>query len=174
MSGLFLFFIVVPIVEMYLLFQVSDMIGALPTIAIVLSTALMGSWLIRKEGLSTLLRAQDKMQSGQIPMKEMAEGITIAVGGALLVTPGFVTDFFGFCCLIPGLRNPIMAFLTKRLLESGNVHISGMGGMNGMNGMGGMNDGAGDFSQPPFGDQRQPRRGVEEGDIIEGEFKRED
>ncbi|ROS01277.1 UPF0716 protein FxsA [Sinobacterium caligoides] len=165
MRFLFMMFIVVPIVEMYLLFQVSGVIGALPTIGLVLLTAVIGSWLLRKEGLSTLFRANQKMQTGQIPAKEMAEGIAIAVGGALLLTPGFVTDTIGFCCLIPGIRRPLISLIAKRLVAAGGkVHVSSMH-------VGGE---ANPFGTPGGDRNRAGHRGVDDKDVIEGEYKRED
>ncbi len=104
MKYLALLFIVMPIVEMVVLIKVGGVIGVLPTVLAVVLTAMLGLSLLRAQGLSTVLRAQQKMQTGELPVKEMVEGICLAVGGALLLTPGFVTDAIGFACLIPGLR----------------------------------------------------------------------
>jgi UPF0716 protein FxsA len=114
MPVLFLVFIVVPIVEMYLLIKVGAVIGGLYTIALVLLTALIGVTLLKKQGLSTFITAQQKMQTGQMPITEIAEGLMLAVAGALLLTPGFVTDTIGFILLTPILRQHI----AKKIFQS--------------------------------------------------------
>ncbi|MDP5210846.1 FxsA family protein [Microbulbifer sp. 2205BS26-8] len=108
MRLLLLLFIVLPVLEMWVLITVGKEIGALPTIGLVLLTAVVGLALLRRQGLSTLMRAQEKVRSGEIPAQEMAEGIFLAVGGALLLTPGFITDALGFACLVPGLRQLLL------------------------------------------------------------------
>lgn len=109
-----LLFIAIPILEMYILIQVGSLIGAIPTIALVVLTATIGIWLLRLEGLSTLNRVQEKLNTGQIPGTELLEGVMLLVGGALLLTPGFATDAIGFCCLLPFLRRPIATWLMHR------------------------------------------------------------
>lgn len=94
---------------MYLLITVGGYFGALPTVGLVMLTALIGVALLRRQGLATLMRAQDNMQRGVLPAREMAEGIMLAVAGALLLTPGFVTDAFGFALLTPAFRGWLAA-----------------------------------------------------------------
>lgn len=106
-------FIVVPVAEIWVLIEVSGRIGVLPTIALVLLTAVIGLALLRQQGVSTLLRANQRMRAGEIPAQEMAEGIFLAVGGALLLTPGFITDTIGFACLIPGVRRLLLKLFLK-------------------------------------------------------------
>ena len=106
----------VPIVEIYLLIQVGSVIGALPTILLVVSTAVIGAFLLRQQGMSTLARFQSSMASGSLPAKEMMEGVLLLVGGALLMTPGFFTDTLGFLCLIPFSRRYIVNHIIKRSL----------------------------------------------------------
>ncbi|HEY8569813.1 FxsA family protein [Microbulbifer sp.] len=137
-------FIVLPILEMWLLITVGEKIGALPTIGLVLLTAVVGVALLRRQGISTLMRAQEKMRAGEVPAREMAEGIFLAVGGALLLTPGFITDALGFICLIPGLRQLVLGKLLSRIVV---VHP-------------GYGPGAG----------RQEQGG---GNVIEGDYQRE-
>lgn len=115
MRGLFLLFVVMPVLELWLLIQVGGQIGGLNTIALVFLTAIIGTWLLRQQGLKTLFQARSKMENGQMPAKEMAEGLCLAVGGALLLTPGFITDAIGFACLIPGLRSLIIALVAKNV-----------------------------------------------------------
>jgi UPF0716 protein FxsA len=97
-------FIIVPVVEMYILIQVGSLIGGLYTIGLVLLTAMIGVSLLKRQGLSIFLTAQQKMQTGQMPVREIAEGLMLAIAGALLLTPGFVTDTIGFILLTPYLR----------------------------------------------------------------------
>jgi len=105
-----LIFVLTPIIEMWLLIKVGGVIGALPTIALVLLTAMLGLALLRQQSFSTLMRARARMDGGELPAKEMIEGIFLAVGGALLLTPGFLTDAIGFACLLPGIRQILIAW----------------------------------------------------------------
>ena len=108
-------FIIMPIVEMWVLIQVGGLIGAWPTIGLVLLTAMIGLQLLKQQGLSTLMRANQKMAQGGLPAEEILEGIALAIGGALLLTPGFFTDAIGFYCLIPFTRK----LLVKQMLKKG-------------------------------------------------------
>jgi UPF0716 protein FxsA len=114
MRFLFLIFVGLPIIEMWLLLKIGAVIGPLPTIAMVVTTAVIGAALLKQQGLDTLTRAQQRMSSGQVPATEILEGLMLAVGGALLLTPGFVTDAIGFVCLIAPLRKMLVAALIKR------------------------------------------------------------
>jgi len=107
-------FIVVPVLELYLIIKVGSQIGAMWTVFIVIMTAVIGVQLLRVQGFSTLMRAQQSMGQGVMPAMEMMEGIVLAVGGALLITPGFITDTLGFLCLIPQTRRAmIRAFIAR-------------------------------------------------------------
>ncbi|MCW9013609.1 MAG: FxsA family protein [Gammaproteobacteria bacterium] len=110
-----LLFFIVPLIEVYFLIQVGSVIGAGWTILLVVLTAIIGVNLLRQQGISTLTRANKAMSQGQIPAIEMMEGIFLAVGGALLITPGFFTDALGFICLIPATRRGI---INRLLLNS--------------------------------------------------------
>ncbi len=107
-------FLVVPVAEIYLLIKVGSLIGAIPTILLILATAIIGAGLLRQQGLSTLACFQNNLSSGTLPAQEMIEGILLAVGGALLMTPGFVTDAMGFFCLIPFTRKALAHYIMKR------------------------------------------------------------
>ena len=102
-------FIVLPILEMYILIEVGSFIGALNTIGLVLLTALLGLILLRQQGFRTLLNARNKLLQAELPAEEIVTGIFLAIGGALLLTPGFVTDFIGFMCLLPFTRRLLMS-----------------------------------------------------------------
>ncbi len=107
-------FILVPILELYLLIQVGSHIGALNTILLVLLTAAIGVALLRKQGLSTLQKVQSQMQHGELPAVSMLEGMLLFFAGALLLTPGFFTDSIGFLLMIPPLRKMLALWLLKR------------------------------------------------------------
>ena len=107
-------FMLVPIVEMWILIEVGGSIGALPTVALVVLTATLGLSLLKRQGLSTLMSARRKMDEGSIPASELVSGVMIAVGGALLLTPGFVTDAIGFALLIPQTRQWLLLKLVDR------------------------------------------------------------
>jgi UPF0716 protein FxsA len=115
---LFLLFLLVPLVEIYFLIKVGSVIGAVPTIALVVFTALLGAMLLRFQGLVTLTRSRQVMAQGQLPALEMLEGVLLVLSGALLLTPGFVTDAIGFLFLVPPLRQAIIRwFLSKSELR---------------------------------------------------------
>ncbi len=109
-----LFFIAVPLLEMLLLFEVAGHIGGLWTVGLVVLTAVVGIQILKRQGLRTLLRARRRLETGELPAREIVEGMLIAAAGALLLTPGFITDTLGFAFLTPQLRGPIAAWLIGR------------------------------------------------------------
>lgn len=115
MRLLLLAFVLVPVIEIYLLIRVGQWLGAWPTIGIILATALAGAWLLRQQGLATLARGRLKLQEGVLPTREMVEGLLLATGGALLLTPGFMTDLVGLLCLLPWSRR----WLARSVLAGG-------------------------------------------------------
>jgi len=150
----FFLFVAVPIIEIFLLIKIGSAIGALLTIAIVILTAFIGTRMLKIQGLSTLNLARAKMASGQVPATEMAEGLALAIGGALLLTPGFVTDAIGFACLIPFTRRLLIRYLGQ------NVRVAGVSAYQ-------------SGSANSAGASRSTNRG-QNGDVIEGEFERKD
>ncbi len=108
---LFLLFITIPLLELWLLIEVGSGIGGLSTIALCLLTAALGGFLIRYQGLSTLVDAQKRMAQGEAPVDHGLHGLMIAFSGILLFTPGFITDSLGFLLLFP----PFRRFLIGRL-----------------------------------------------------------
>ena len=148
MRYLLLLFIAMPVLEMWVLINVGSQIGALATIALVLLTALIGVGLLREQGFETLLRGRQKLQSGELPTGEIAEGLILAVSGALLLTPGFITDVLGFL----GLAKPPRVILARKLME--NIILKGSHKSNFRATTQGSYDG---------------KRSNESGDIIEGE-----
>ncbi|RMD78165.1 MAG: FxsA family protein [Gammaproteobacteria bacterium] len=122
---LLLLFVLVPLLELYLLIKVGSVIGALPTVALVVLTALVGSALLRHQGLATLRRVQETLARGGVPAMELLEGALIVVGGLLLLTPGFFTDALGLLCLIPPVRRRFLRWAVRRGLL---ILVAGPGG----------------------------------------------
>ena len=113
---LLLLFFTVPLVEIVVLLEVGAIVGVLPTIALVVLTAVIGAGLIRAQGLSTLRRVQQELARGELPAVAIIEAALLLVAGALLLTPGFVTDTIGFLILVPPLRRrAIQSFLARRV-----------------------------------------------------------
>lgn len=120
-------FIAVPLIETYVLIQVGSVIGALPTIALVILSAVVGSALLRIQGVATLARIRQSLDQGRVPAVELIEGGVLLVAGVLLITPGFFTDTAGLLCMIPPLRRRFATHLLKRLARD----RSGPGGPGG-------------------------------------------
>ena len=116
---LFLLFLSVPLLEIYLLLKVGGIIGPLPTVALVVLTAVIGVWLLRLQGFATLGRAQQSLARGEVPAATMIEAVMLFVAGALLLTPGFFTDTIGFLFLIPVSRQWIANKILQNVLVSG-------------------------------------------------------
>ena len=119
-QGIFLLVLIIPFLEIYLLLKVGGIIGAFPTIFLVVLTAVLGTWLLRQQGFATLQKLQINLQQGKIPAYEMIEGPIILVGGVLLLTPGFITDVIGFACLVPQLRRKIAQYVIENYLVKAN------------------------------------------------------
>lgn len=111
---LFLVFLLIPLLEIYLLIQVGGVIGALPTVFLVVFTAVLGAALLRLQGLTTLNRVREALNRGELPTVAMLEGVVLVLSGALLLTPGFFTDLIGFLGLIPPLRQALIRALLRR------------------------------------------------------------
>ena len=114
-------FLAVPIVEIYLLIQVGQVIGAGWTILLVVLTAVIGVWLLRIQGLSTLTRAQQRLQENQLPAREILEGMALVVAGAFLLTPGFFTDAIGFLLLFPPTRIALVSQVASRMVVTATM-----------------------------------------------------
>ena len=104
---------------MLVLIEVGSVIGAWNTVALVLFGAIIGVQVIRQQGLSTMIKAQQKMAAGELPAAEMVEGFMIAIGGGLMLVPGLLTDVFGVLLLIP----PVRRFIIKRMVASGRWRV---------------------------------------------------
>jgi UPF0716 protein FxsA len=109
-----LLFILVPIIEIWLMIDIGSVIGAGWTVLAIISTAIIGASLVRYQGIGIYSRLNQTIQRGEIPAMEMIEGLTLLISGALLLTPGFITDALGFLILIPPLRRWFALNMLKR------------------------------------------------------------
>ena len=120
---LFILFLIIPLIEIAILIEIGKVFGAGYTIALVIGTAALGAALFRQQGLSTLAKVQMSLHQGDLPATELIEGLMLLIAGALLLTPGFFTDVFGFLVLIPPLRNRIARNLLINFLQSHIVNV---------------------------------------------------
>ncbi len=143
MAGkLLIAFVVVPIIELWLLIEIGRQIGALTTIVIVILTAILGSQLVRRQGISVMQRIQSTQARGEVPALPMVNGAALLMAGLMLLTPGFITDICGFILLIPKLRERIARYLLSRVVIA-----------------------------TPFG-FKKPGRSNDDDDVIEGDYER--
>ncbi|NOY42469.1 MAG: FxsA family protein [Planctomycetes bacterium] len=126
MLPLFLLFTLMPLLELWLLFQLSGKFGFLPTVAIVLLTGVVGASLARWQGWQAMSRIQNDMRQGILPTKALGDGVLILVAGVLLITPGVITDVVGLSLLIPplraGLRKVLQLWFVKHVQVQTNVN----------------------------------------------------
>jgi UPF0716 protein FxsA len=124
---LFILFTVIPVLELYFIIKVGGMIGALNTVLIILVTAILGASLTKNQGLMVLSNIQQALNEGRIPGNELLHGLMILIGGATLLTPGFITDFIGLSMLIPQVRDfyiKIVQRIIKKRVETGRWDIT--------------------------------------------------
>lgn len=160
MHPLFLLFILLPILELVVLIQVGSEIGVLPTIGLVLLTAATGIHLLRHQSLGIFVRAQSRLHAGDLPGQELVERFLIGVAGALLLSPGFITDAFAIYLLLPWTRRALLRWLLRNGRFDSFTHSR-----------------AG-FTFTRFGGGRPggawpPPGGRDKNDVYEGEFTRE-
>lgn len=121
-------FIVVPLAELWVLIQVGQAIGVLPTVLLLLADAVLGTWLFRSQGRKTWQAFREALIERRLPAVEVADGALVVFGGALLLTPGFITDVLGVLCLLPPtrvvLRRSLTGLVGKRLLGGAVVRRS--------------------------------------------------
>lgn len=115
---LFILFLTIPLIEIIILIEIGQIFGIGYTIALVIGTAALGAALLRHQGLSTLAKVQMNMDQGNLPATELVEGLMLLIAGALLLTPGFFTDVFGFLVLIPALRQKVAQTLLLNFIRS--------------------------------------------------------
>ena len=119
MKLFFLLFLLAPLLEIYILIAVGGAVGAGATILLVIGTAALGAVLVRAQGFATLARMRGQLAAGRSPAIEVMEGVLLFVAGALLLTPGFVTDAGGFILLVPGARRKLIESLLLRRVVGG-------------------------------------------------------
>ena len=112
-----LIFAVVPLTEVYLFIEVGGAIGGWNTVLLAILTAILGVSLVKRQGLSLVLEMQKKVASDQAPLGELFDALCLLIAALLLITPGFFTDFIGFCLLVPPLRKLMRTMLFDSLLQ---------------------------------------------------------
>ena len=116
---LFVLFLVMPLLELYVIVKVGSFLGLLPTIGLLLLASIVGTWLVRREGARTWAAFRQATESGRLPARETADGILVILGGALLLTPGFLTDVVGLLFVLPPTRAMVrglaMSLVTARV-----------------------------------------------------------
>ena len=149
MRAFFFLLLLFPLLELTVLIQVGGAIGVLPTLLLIIGSAVLGSLLLRVAGLATALRARERLARGELPEQEMLEGMLIALGGGLLLLPGFISDIMGLFCLIPVTRRLLVRQLLRRVEAQAQ-------------------------RQRAFADDLQARAGTTHPQVIEGEFEHRD
>ncbi len=144
---IFLALVITPLVEIAVFIEIGGFIGLWPTLAVVIATAVAGTWLLRSQGWGVMNRARATLAGGEFPAREVFDGACILVAGALLLTPGFVTDAAGLLLFVPAVRAYLGQVMLRYLMSRGNVDIGMFGG-----------------------DDRRRENPDRDGGIIEGEF----
>jgi len=151
-ARLFLVFITVSLLEIFVLLKVGSFLGAWPTIGLVVLTAVIGSALVRSQGIELVKQLQQRIAQGEMPGVQLIEGVMLLFTGVLLITPGFVTDFCGLLLLQSAIRGRLAKAIVANVKLNTDPSMSG-------------------YSQPPTGSFT--RKNIDK-DIIEGEFERKD
>lgn len=154
---LLLLFIIIPVIEIFLFIEIGNKIGVGWTIASVLATAFIGTALVRKQGLEALTKAQSNLDQHKLPMEQVFTGICLLVAGALLLTPGFLTDAIGFTLLVPPFRKSLGATIWGWIQKNGHIRM----GKNQFHQQSHFHQ----SGQSPFGNR------YAQDDIIDGEFE---
>jgi UPF0716 protein FxsA len=170
--GFLALFIAVPLIELALLIKIGAVIGVWPTIALVILTAVVGTTILRHQGLQTLQRLSDAMQSGEPPVGPVVDGVFLLMAGGFLLTPGILTDAVGFALLVPPVRRFIARWAVKQIFQHGTVRVRTFG----------MDSGSARSNQHdrdarPDSRRRNPKARPSrnaDGPIIEGDFERMD
>lgn len=157
-----LLFLLFPVLELYTFFKVSTAIGFFPALLMIIVGSALGVLVMRVAGLATVLRTREALQRGEMPAEQMFDGLMFAIGGGLLLVPGFISDVLGVICLMPFTRN----ILSRKIRERAKAQAMRQRAF------------ADDLQPrgPTAGPAAQPRRQPEviEGEVIEGDFERRD
>lgn len=137
--------ILVPLIEIGVFIEVGGAIGLWPTLALIVVTALLGTWQLQAQGLATLNRAREQMDRGAMPARELFDGACLLIAGALLLVPGFVTDVLGGLLFVPPVRDALRRWIGGRLAASAETRI--------------------------FVDGQEVHRRGPDGEVIDGEYR---
>ncbi len=152
-------FIAVPVIEIAVFIEVGGLLGLWPTIAIVILTAIIGSALLRQQGISILFRIQENLQANKLPVRELFDGVCLVLAGAFLLTPGFVTDSVGFALFVPPIRQAIAGWIGQKIIARADVRFH-------------THPQSGPQAGPHTGPHTGPRPGYPGGDgVIDGEYE---
>ena len=165
LGRLFALFVIVPVLDLIVLVWAGERMGFWPTVALILLTAAVGSWLAKREGLSAWQKVQRKLATGGLPGPELVDGLVILVAGALLLTPGFLTDLVGLLGLIPVTRAMLRKAITSRFkkgIESGSIRVVGGGAP-----LGRPPFGASPFPGQPMGTRMPGAPPIEDAEILD-------
>ncbi|MEO3427832.1 FxsA family protein [Pelagibius sp. CAU 1746] len=160
-------FIGLPLLEVAVFIQVGEAIGVWPTIAATVATALAGSLLLRTQGLAALTRARAQMDQGQLPAREMFEGVCLVLAGALLLVPGFVTDAIGLLLFVPPARELLRLMIARHIAAKaarGEARVF-------VDGVEVRPDGPGRDDSRGGGPRQGPRQGPGRGPVIDGDYE---
>ncbi len=126
-AKLTLLFTLVPLVEIFILVKLGGLVGALPTVLLVILTGVAGAYLVRRQGIKVAGKIRKKLQSGRMPAEELWEGAALLVAGTTMITPGLITDFLGFVLLVPFarsiLKEYVLSWARKRWLENDETYV---------------------------------------------------
>jgi UPF0716 protein FxsA len=176
---LILLFTVVPAIEIFLLFQIGGEIGGINTLIVIISTGIIGASLAKSQGLHILMKIQESTQRGEVPGNQIIQGLMVFAGGLLLLTPGFLTDIFGFSLVMPGTRHLLMIWVKKVLenaMKSGNINFKsfGQGAQSGFSYTSGQSsNGQNSFQNLKQDNQAHSNDEIPPG-VFEAEFKKHD
>lgn len=164
MVWVLLLLVIGPIVELWVILQVADVIGGWETIALLLFEGLLGSWLIKRQGRAVVSRIDERLRSNELPTKELADGFLILMAGVLMLAPGFLTDIVGFALLFPPTRAVARAGLLRRFkakMGEGFAFVTGPRfGPGAFGGFGGAAGGADVYDATMRDDPPPPRPGA--------------
>ncbi len=147
-----LLFVAVPLLELAILIKVGEIVGVGATIVLVISTAVIGVSLLKRQGLAALARARETVEAGKFPVESVVDGACLLVAGAFLLTPGLLTDTVGFSLLVPGVRRTLARWLFSKFSGPDHVHPD-------------------NFGAKPHGAPRQDGAEPSQGPLIEGEYE---
>jgi|SRR5690606_35583653 len=149
MRAFFFLFLLFPLIELAVIIKVGSAIGVLPVLLLIIATGVLGVVLLRVAGVATAWRARERLARGELPEQEMLEGLLIAVGGGLLLLPGFISDVFGLLCMLPFTRRLLVRKLRRKAEEQA-------------------------LRQRAFAEDLAARNNPQRPSVIDGEYKRHD